>query len=414
MPKKEGFVGYLDGIRGVAAFGVFLNHFSLAFYYAWWNQKPETSHLNGLEFNYTHSLFSFLNNGGFCVAIFFVLSGFVLSRKYFLSNDTEVLVSGVQRRFIRLYIPIAFAVTLSYILMSNQLYHNVDASRITLSEWFVKQWRFGDIEKRFLNSVTYSSLLMGDASFDTCLWTMSYEFFGSLFVYAFLLFTHRTQRYRLGMMLVAMLYFYLINSAFYMAFVLGMTLCYTEQWIAKRRTAMTTVIAVALLAVSLMLGSIPFSSPFADSWQDTIKTTIWDYTPWCAAVGGYLLVLSFVLSPILQKVGGLKPFRFLGYISFSLYLLHPILLGSLTSSLFLKFYPAYGYNSAALYAFLITTVVLIGASWVMARYVDQFGINLARRFYEKVSVGTREPRTVTTVVEVPEPTPAKPARKAKA
>lgn len=388
MLTQRNSISYLDGIRGLAAFGVFLNHFSLAFYFAYFSLKPERSHLHGLEMAYSHSLLSFLNNGGYFVAIFFVLSGFVLSRKYFRSDETEVLVSGLHRRFIRLFVPIGFALILSYILMSNHLYSNDVSSNITLSDWFVKQWRFGDIEKRLWNSFTYSTMFSGDASFDTCLWTMSYEFYGSMFVYAFLLFTHHTKKYRLLMMCLAMYYFYVMNLPFYISFVFGMTLNYTEQWIEKRRHVMTNVIAIALFAASLVLGSIPFCSPFPDTWQALIKESSGDYTPWCLPVAAYMLVLAFILSPVMQKIASIKPLKFLGFISFSLYLLHPLLLGSFSSSLFLKLYRGMGYNKAALAVFGATTVVLILASWVMAKYVDQFGIRLAQRVYEL----TRRPK----------------------
>jgi peptidoglycan/LPS O-acetylase OafA/YrhL len=382
--KQNDSVVYLEGVRGVAAFGVFLNHFSLAFYNAYFTQKPAASHLNGYELDYGHTLYSFINNGGYCVAIFFVLSGFVLSRKYFRSNDVEVAISGLHRRFIRLYIPIAVTLIISYLLMTSHLYFNDAASHITLSDWFIKQWHFLEPEKRLWASLTYGTMFYGDASFDTCLWTISYEFYGSLFVYAFLVFTHYTNRYRILMMFLAMYYFYVTSSPFYMAFVLGMTLCYTERWIEKNRTNLTTVIALALLAASLMLGSGPFCSPSPDSWQDTIKTTIWDYTPWCLTVAAYFLVLAFILSPLLQKMLSIRPFRFLGYISFSLYLLHPLLLGSFSAWLFLQLHDTHGYNPSALIVFFSTIAILIPLSWIMAKYIDQFGIRLAKNLYEYV------------------------------
>ncbi len=384
MLKRNGSIAYLEGIRGIAAFGVFLNHFCLAFYNAYYTQKPEKSHLDGLEIDYTHSAFSFLNNGGYCVAIFFVLSGFVLSRKYFRSDDLEVAISGLQRRFIRLYIPIAFTLIISFILLSNHWYFNEEASRITLSGWFIKQWHFLEVGKRFWASLTYGTMFYGDASFDTCLWTISYEFYGSLFVYAFLVFTHFTPRYRMHMMVLAMWYFYIMNSPFYMAFVMGMTLCYTEKWVEKLNTKITTVVAFVLLFMSLTLGTVAFCSTFPDTWQANIKNNIWDYTPWCLPVAAYFLVLAYILSPFLQKTLSILPFRFLGFISFSLYLLHPILIGSFSAGLFLQLYETYGYNQSALIVFISTIALLLPVSWLMAKYVDQFGIRLAKKVYEYV------------------------------
>src|ERR1035437_10886835 len=106
MQTTTGKISYLEGIRGLAALLVFFHHFSLAFYPAFFTHDPGASHLNGLEVQYGTSVFSVFSNGNFCVCIFFVLSGFVLSRKYFQSNTFSVLLSGAQRRFVRLYIPI--------------------------------------------------------------------------------------------------------------------------------------------------------------------------------------------------------------------------------------------------------------------------------------------------------------------
>ncbi len=403
MITRKNSVAYLDGIRGIAAFGVFLNHFTLAFYSAWWFQKPELSHLNGLEMEYTNSLFSFLNNGGFCVAIFFVLSGFVLSRKYFISKDIEVLMSGLHRRFLRLYIPVAFALIISYILLTSHLYFNDPASRITLSEWFIKQWRIADPQSRLLSSLFFGTMFTGDSSLDTCLWTISSEFYGSLFVFAFLMFTHFTSRHRLFMMFLAMYYFYVMKSPFYLAFVMGMTLCYTEQWIKKRRTILTSFYAITLLVTGLLLGTVPFNSPYADTWQETIKNTIWDYTPWCNTIAAYCLILAFVFSPLLQKIVSLRLFRFLGFISFSLYLLHPIILGSFSSWLFLQLYSTRGYNPCVLIVFTATIVFLLISSWLMAKYVDQFGISFARKVYDYM----KNPFVVTKeqIAFVRKPTP---------
>ena len=134
MTKTVSKIAYLDGIRGVAAFLVFFHHFLLAFYSAYYTFDLNASNLPGWEVRYGQSLFSVITNGHFCVCIFFVLSGFVLSRKYFQSQKLEVLVSGANRRFLRLYIPIAFTMIIAYILMKAGLFFNVDVSKLTHSE----------------------------------------------------------------------------------------------------------------------------------------------------------------------------------------------------------------------------------------------------------------------------------------
>jgi len=122
MQKPTNKIFYLDGIRGVAAFMVVIHHFLLAFYPSYYTLDKQASHINNLDVQFGMSLFSVLANGDFCVCIFFVLSGYVLSRKYFLTNQLDVLISGAQRRFVRLYIPVATALFLRLCLCSCILY----------------------------------------------------------------------------------------------------------------------------------------------------------------------------------------------------------------------------------------------------------------------------------------------------
>ena len=95
MAKTVSKIAYLDGIRGIASLLVVLHHFFLAFYIAYFSFDPGASNLRGLEIKYGQSVFSVLSNGHFCVCVFFVLSGFVLSRKYFQTNDFQVIVGTV-------------------------------------------------------------------------------------------------------------------------------------------------------------------------------------------------------------------------------------------------------------------------------------------------------------------------------
>ncbi len=382
MVRQDKTIAYLDGIRGVAALGVFLNHFSLAFYPAWNTLKPELSHLDGLEIAYTHSILSFLNSGTFYVSVFFVLSGYVLSHKYFSSNDVEALISGLFRRFLRLFMPITFVIILSYILLMSHLYFNDPVSQISMSNWFSNLWHIGNPTRLLFENILYgSSLFVGVASFDTCLWTMSWEFYGSLFVFTFLLFTHFTKRFQLPMLLLPMVYFFIMKQPLYEDMLLGMTLFYIEQKVKNSGGIVTNLLAIVLLPLSLALASVPFVGPLPGTWQEAVKNNIWDYTPWCAGVTAYFLVVVFVLSPFLQRIANLKPLAFLGYISFSLYLLHPILIGSFGSWLFLKVYDGSNYNESVLISFVAMIPVLIVCSWLMAKYVDQFGIRFAKKVY---------------------------------
>lgn len=391
MNRQDKSIAYLDGIRGLAAIGVFFNHFSLAFYPAWDTLKPGISHLNGLEIAYTYSVFSFLNNGNFFVSVFFVLSGYVLSHKYLISNNAEVVVSGLFRRFLRLFIPITSVIIISYILLMSNLYFNDPVAHISLSDWYVNLWQMPNPTAMLVKNILFgSSLFIGVASFDTCLWTMSWEFYGSLFVFAFLLVTHFTQKYRLLFLFFAMYYFFIMGLPLYQDMLLGITLFYVEQRVKNMAARTRGMIAMALVPLSLVLGSVPFSGVLPDTWQNNIKDTLWDYSPWIPGIAAYGLVLAFVLSPLLQKIASARLLSFLGYISFALYLLHPIIIGSFASWVFMKQYDGANYNQSVLTCFVAMIPVMIAASWLLSKYIDQPGIRFAKKVYNLI----REPKKI--------------------
>lgn len=392
MQKPTNKIFYLDGIRGVAAFMVVIHHFLLAFYPSYYTLDKQASHINNLDVQFGMSLFSVLANGDFCVCIFFVLSGYVLSRKYFLTNQLDVLISGAQRRFVRLYIPVATALLLAAMLMQLHLIYNTPVSLISHSEWwFMEQWRIPHLWQRLCQCLVYKTMFYGDNSFVTSMWTISIELYGSLFVFAFLALTHNTYN-RIFMLIMCMLYF--IHDRYMIAFALGISLNYIEVYKDIIAGPARYIAPALLLIAGLILGSYPTNEDIGRAIQFTVFRRLpqvivsgFNYT-WYHTAGAYLLILAFVFSPRLQHFVSLRLFRFLGYISFSIYLLHPLVLGSVSSYAFLGLYGTLGYNQAALCAFLITISVSIGAAWLMSKYIDDKGIKLAhyiyRRFAKKI------------------------------
>jgi peptidoglycan/LPS O-acetylase OafA/YrhL len=383
MANTDNKVAYLDGIRGVAALLVFFHHFLLAFYSGYYSFNAGATHLHGLDIAYGQSVFSVLSNGHFCVCVFFVLSGLVLSRKYFLTNKFEIIVSGAQRRFLRLYIPVASVIIIAYLLMQAGLFYNVAASKITHSEWWLGSlWTFPDVTQKLLYSLTVGTMFRGDATFDTSLWTMSIEFMGSLLVFAFLALTHNT-RNRPACLFLVFCYFVFADDPFMAAFLFGISLNYvsaTSGWWNKYCKA---VLVILLLFTGLFLGSYPTAGDVRNTTFAYFPRWLMDHHNWFHVIGGYFLVLSFVLSPALQRVISRRPFRFLGYISFSFYLLHPLVIGSFACYLCLQLYQPLGYNAAVLVVFISTVCVCIFLSWLMTRYIDDPGIRLSKYVYNK-------------------------------
>lgn len=105
---------WLDGMRGLAAFFVLVQHLSYPIHDVFSAWTPEQGYNHFLRL----PLIRFFYDGAFMVAIFFVLSGYALSYKpvrQMRNGEIDTLVqtlsSSVFRRAVRLYLP-CFASTL--------------------------------------------------------------------------------------------------------------------------------------------------------------------------------------------------------------------------------------------------------------------------------------------------------------
>lgn len=380
MERKDSKVYYLDGIRGVAAFQVMMHHFSLAFFPAVFTLETAKAHMrNSREVAFGDSVFSVLLNGNFAVCIFFVLSGYVLSRQYFLSNRHETIVSAAQRRFLRLYVPVAAAILIAYAILKAGWFFNVPVSTVAHSEWWMgAYWVTEHPELKLFQALGYSTMFQGDNFWDNPLWTISIEFFGSLLVFAFLSLTHHI-RNRSFITAILLIYFFFFGYYYYAPFILGIAL-HAVDGRKLRSPFWGTLLSSLLMVAGLLMGS---DSRMRD-WFPLIVGN--DYNVQFVAshvLGATLLMLSVLISPRLQWLFSTRLARFLGRISFSLYLLHSLVICSLGCYLFLKFYWQLGYTRAVGVALAGTLPVTIIAAWLMTKYVDEEGLHLSRYVYRR-------------------------------
>lgn len=119
MERGGSSLSALDGLRGVAAFAVLLSHCAFAFL-----PYLHTGNPAQLRYAWEESVFNspfyLYYSGGFAVSLFFVLSGFVLARKFLLRGNIDDLRASAQKRYARLGIPVLGSVLLGYLLMSLQ------------------------------------------------------------------------------------------------------------------------------------------------------------------------------------------------------------------------------------------------------------------------------------------------------
>ncbi len=379
-------IKYLEGLRGVAALCVFFHHFFLAFYPSYYFAgDPASIHLGNLELAYYRSPLSFITNGNFMVMIFFVLSGYVLSASYFKNNKFEILVSSAIRRFLRLYIPVAFTLIVAYLLLRNSVYLNREVADISHSGWLYSIWPNDKSFHTFWICLTYLTMFTRDSRYDTTTWTMCYELYGSMMVFTLLALTHKARAKWVIFIIVSIIAYYLF-SIYYIAFIIGICMNYLTA-IPIEKIKFRKPLIFVLVVTGLVLGGFPswpsypnetfykfFSSPILINNSETIHI-----------VGAAFIIMAVLLSKRLQNLFSIKPFVFLGDISFSLYLIHPIIIGTISCWTFLYiYYGTNSYNWSVLATILVTVPAMLIISKVMTELVDKLGIKFSKYVYNKL------------------------------
>lgn len=369
-----------DGLRGLAAVSVVVSHSILAFFpaafthYFAWVAAPGAIYGRVESILATPGL-SVLWNGSFSVSIFFVLSGYVLTKNLVEKKDLASARSLAARRYFRLAGPVFGSALFAFGLMSLGLYHSVDVAAMTSSAWLKGMW---NVTPNFFLAVKeglYGAIFRGEVSYNPVFWTMRIEFIGSLLVLAYRCLTLSRRSQAFGAVIYIILTASLAPGEWvaYLAFLLGTHL--NDVPVLGRRGALY------LLAVAgLYLGGIDGSGLYG--WLGYIPVDAPTRNGVFAVLGATLLVYA-VKSGAFSSLLRSGPVQFLGRISYSLYLVHLPIILSVACGSYLWFAVDHGFGriAAATMSFAISFAVTVGVAIVFTGLVDEPCIKLAKRIF---------------------------------
>ena len=357
----------LDAMRGIAALTVFGWHSILAFY------PYSSDYFGGTPIaESVRSRFWFVAvHGAGAVAFFFVLSGFVLTRFALTTGRTDILVRGLAKRWPRLAGPALVAVLGSWLLFVVGGYFYAPAAALSGSPWLA---RFGgalthaSFQPSFVDAVLQGAVLTfvrGDSTYDCSLWTMAFEFYGSLMVYAlaFLLATRPALRTRLIVIGGAAVACGAANPAL-IPFVAGFALAalLPRQGFSVSAPAGAVAVVVALLGCGYTPGALGFYAPLTAIWPT------WLPISYLYAAAAALLIATAEgwtgMRRLLSRPWG----RVCGELSFAFYLVHVPILCSVGAYAFLVTQSAPAAIVATLVVSLVVATALAGFSrWWLAK-----------------------------------------------
>ncbi|MCJ8014141.1 acyltransferase [Paenibacillus sp. KQZ6P-2] len=360
-------IAYLDGLRGLAACVVVVSHFFQVFAPSVFEGKQEIVHF-AFESFAARTPLNVLFNGNFSVCVFFVLSGFVLSWRYFCTKDKIHIYSSALRRFFRLAVPAALSVIFAYVVMLLGLGYFDDIRQTTLSSMpdpFVASSNVLVMiqEALFRTFFTYGS------AYNPVLWTMTYELLGSFLIFGFLLTVGKFRFRFIGYTILTVL---LIDS-YYLGFVLGMVLSDLKY---SGRNWLTVIqrpwITPFLLCAGLYLGSYPYVGTESTVYSVLVWKTSSNFSffVFYHTLGACLTLIALLNSSRLQSLFSRELFSYLGKISFSLYLLHFTIICSLGSYIFYRLHPLFSYGLSVTFTVMLTTPFIFALAHLFYRFID--------------------------------------------
>ncbi|WP_448096778.1 acyltransferase family protein [Luteibacter yeojuensis] len=369
-----------DGLRGLAAANVLLCHLFLAFLPGGFAYIYPDTTTPGAMHGVVDQVIAFpplavLWNGQFAVCIFFVLSGYVLTKSFLETGDLGIFRLRASRRYLRLGVPIFGSVMFAWFVMRVGWSHAAEAGRLSGSTWIADFWKQPLDLADALRDGAYRTILGGWSHFNPTLWTMKIELLGSMFVFAYRSLNLPGRHGGLGFLLAVagLAWFFPHDWPYYAAFLAGSHIGEARLTTSKPLLATAGVVAVVCGGFDV--------SPWYD-WTRVLPLADNERKALFNVSGGVLL-LYVVRCGVLDQVLQSRLAQFMGRISYAFYLVHLPILLSFSAWFFVAMIERFtlGPVAAAMLTVPATFAMVIAAAMVFDRSFDRWGILLAQRVF---------------------------------
>jgi peptidoglycan/LPS O-acetylase OafA/YrhL len=384
-------IRFIDGLRGILALIVFFHHYVLMFfpacYYGCTNPMEGFSAAPTVYKTIAYTPLNLLINGNFAVVFFFVLSGYVLSVKYFQQFNASSLAGDVFRRYFRLAIPILGSCLLVYLAHRFNLFHHMFVPVSGMNNtWLPNLFKQDHPLWRVFTFSLLDAVFLGKTPYNSVLWTMVFEFFGAILIYVLLFINQFNKRPMVVITFFAVLAF-CVGGVYLLPFCLGLLLAYLqEKKPAFGGTALRRLVFLLLVLLGVYIASYP-SAPYEVIGLHMHRWVRIDHFPaavFYQSLGCALLFFVILNSRMCQRVLSFRPLLFIGKLSFSVYLTHLLVLCTFSAWLFEILFLHHSFVQSAQIVFGCTLVVVIVAAFLFYRVVEGPTPRVARWIATKV------------------------------
>ncbi|WP_426452123.1 acyltransferase family protein [Paenibacillus sp. S-38] len=316
--KKEHYPE-LDSIRGVASLSVLITHLLLVFPLIA-SSVSYQEHPFLFIAKYVPFLRSLFIGGPEAVKLFFVLSGFVLALPFLRPGAHIAYLPFIVKRFCRIYFPYYLAISLAIFLS----WAMGQGPLPEFSDWFNSSWT----EPLTLPLLLHHLLLVGqfnDHAYNNVIWSLVHEMRVSL-IFPLLMYGVIRFSWKRNILLYLVLGFagfylegYGNTLGFLLLFVVGALLAKHKDRLIAVYQALTPIWKI----VWFLLGFFLYSLHLPDSLKNAALTTVFTDLN---MIGCCLLILAAMSKGAFSRLLLHPVLHFFGKISYSLYLLHLVVL----------------------------------------------------------------------------------------
>lgn len=385
----------LEGLRGIASLSVVFHHFFYGFLPAliWGAAGSKGLIFPQLEETIAQTPLSLLWNGDFAVMIFFVMSAYVLTYRYFqnydhktgksLQDDGEFIFFSVIRRYPRLTIPIFFSsLCVLFFFNAGLLYHKQAVVYSHSFEWLSLLWELPNASIADVFQNTFLEVPFAyETRYNNVLWTICIEFYGSMLAFALIgLIGRLSLRWAIYPLLI-----WWIGNSLYLGFILGVILAdmrFAPSCTMLREWLERPFISWSVGLVGLYLGSfikgIDNSQNIWFSWLYILDGGSMPNAQWTHNWGAFLLLTALLSSQSWQRAFSNPFFVWLGRVSFAMYLMHSLVFGTLTSWIVATLSPTHSYAEIMAITIPATFAAVFIVSHLFAKHIDEPSVRLGR------------------------------------
>jgi peptidoglycan/LPS O-acetylase OafA/YrhL len=327
-PKRN---GSLEALRGVASVVVLFAHTVISFFPSVYGTFGESDP----AFSLKRTPFFALINGQAAVVFFFVLSGFVLTHRYFATHDSDIIWRGMIKRWPRLAAPALIVVLVAWAGFVLNVYWYREASALFKTPW-LESFGAGSPELSVVSNFWFAladgavfSFLRRGSNYNSNLWTMTYELSGSFMIFIFAIAAVKLQWLHISLRAFFVAIAFIVGgsiSPLFSAFILGAVLSWV--YVVKPIQVSPLIACIGLFIAFYLAGYNPGSRPY--DWLTKIGAGI-QYGQYVWIFASAIAIVSVAGCHVLAKTLSGRLGRFLGSMSFPIYLVQIVVICSIGS-----------------------------------------------------------------------------------